>query len=67
MLKKDVEAEQLCYYQTGVGTYENPGIFTPIALWVAQIMDEAVAWLVLSITMASLDLVRVVTDVCHSL
>ncbi|KLO14758.1 hypothetical protein SCHPADRAFT_850596 [Schizopora paradoxa] len=44
LLKKDAEEEQLCYYQTGIGTYENPGIMSPLALWFAKIMDEAVAW-----------------------
>jgi len=44
MLKKDIEDEQLCYYQTGVGTYENPGIMSPISLWVAKVLDEAIAW-----------------------
>lgn len=46
MLKKDIEDEQLCYYQTGIGTYENPGIMSPLALWVAKVMDEAIAWCV---------------------
>lgn len=46
MLKKDIEDEQLCYYQTGVGTYENPGIMSPISLWVAKVLDEAIAWCV---------------------
>lgn len=44
MLRKDCETEQLSYYQTGIGTYTNPGIFTPVGMWVAKILDEAFAW-----------------------
>jgi uncharacterized protein (DUF2235 family) len=44
MLKKDIDSEQLCYYQTGIGTYVNPGIFTPILTFMAKTMDKAIAW-----------------------
>ena len=44
MLKKDIDHEQLTYYQTGVGTYVNPGIFTPILTAVAKLLDKAIAW-----------------------
>ena len=48
MLKKDIDHEQLTYYQTGVGTYVNPGIFTPILTAVAKLLDKAIAWQVSS-------------------
>ncbi|KAI5119043.1 hypothetical protein M0805_005909 [Coniferiporia weirii] len=44
MLRKDCDDEQMCYYQTGIGTYETPGLLTPLSMWVAKIADEAVAW-----------------------
>ncbi|THH11156.1 hypothetical protein EW145_g852 [Phellinidium pouzarii] len=44
MLRKDCDDEQLCYYQTGIGTYENPGMFTPLTMWIAKVADEAFAW-----------------------
>ncbi|KAH8114493.1 hypothetical protein DFH11DRAFT_1594792 [Phellopilus nigrolimitatus] len=46
MLRKDCDSEQLCYYQTGVGTYEAeaPGLLTPLTMWVAKILDEAFAF-----------------------
>ena len=44
MLKKDCEDEQLCYYQTGIGTYEPPGIWAGLTMWIAKLADEAVAW-----------------------
>lgn len=44
MLRKDIDHEQLCYYQTGIGTYVNPGIITPIMTYVAKLMDKAIAW-----------------------
>ncbi|TDL22155.1 hypothetical protein BD410DRAFT_770672 [Rickenella mellea] len=42
LLSKD--EHQLCYYQAGIGTYLDPGVFTPLFLWSAKLMDEAVAW-----------------------
>ncbi|KAL5482738.1 hypothetical protein ACEPAI_9332 [Sanghuangporus weigelae] len=44
MLRKDCDDEQLCYYQTGVGTYLPPGTWSSVGMWIAKIMDEAVAW-----------------------
>ena len=46
LLSKDCDAEQLTYYQTGVGTYTNPGIFTPVTMWFAKLFDNAFAWYV---------------------
>ncbi|KAI0670872.1 hypothetical protein C8Q78DRAFT_974023 [Trametes maxima] len=42
--KDDDNAQQLCYYQPGVGTYFNPGVVSPLFQWGAKIMDEAFAW-----------------------
>ncbi|CDO77136.1 hypothetical protein BN946_scf184657.g11 [Trametes cinnabarina] len=45
LLKKDDDAaQQLCYYQPGVGTYFNPGVVSPFFQWAAKILDEAFAW-----------------------
>jgi len=44
LLEKDDQTRQLCYYQSGIGTYTNPGIMSPIAKWFAMMADEAVAW-----------------------
>ncbi|KAL5520131.1 hypothetical protein ACEPAG_1791 [Sanghuangporus baumii] len=44
MLRKDCDDEQLCYYQTGVGTYLPPGTWSSVGMWIAKVMDEAVAW-----------------------
>lgn len=45
LLKKDLsDTEQLCYYQAGVGTYENPSIMSPLVQWGAKMLDEAFAW-----------------------
>lgn len=42
LLKK--EPEQLCYYQAGIGTYSDPSILSPAFLWLAKVLDEAIAW-----------------------
>lgn len=47
MLRKDSEDEQLCYYQTGIGTYEPPSFWSPLTKWLAKLADEAVAWSVI--------------------
>lgn len=45
MLKKNCDAEQLCYYQTGVGTYESPGILPgSLTMLIAKLVDMAIAW-----------------------
>ncbi|KAG8705268.1 hypothetical protein FRC09_003069 [Ceratobasidium sp. 395] len=44
LIKNDVPERQLVYYQPGIGTYTNPGIFTPLSMKMANILDEAVAW-----------------------
>ncbi|KAF7348219.1 hypothetical protein MSAN_01775300 [Mycena sanguinolenta] len=43
LLKKDDFNEQLCYYQSGVGTYVNPGMVSPLLEWGAKVLDEAFA------------------------
>ncbi|KAJ7701379.1 hypothetical protein B0H17DRAFT_185765 [Mycena rosella] len=43
LLKKDDFREQICYYQSGVGTYFNPGMVAPIFQWGAKVLDEAFA------------------------
>ncbi|KAF8681263.1 hypothetical protein RHS04_03599 [Rhizoctonia solani] len=44
LLQNDIPDQQLIYYQPGIGTYTNPGIFTPLTMKIANILDEAVAW-----------------------
>ncbi|KAF8660902.1 hypothetical protein AX16_001530 [Volvariella volvacea WC 439] len=44
LLKKDEKAQQMVYYQTGIGTYTSPDIATPLMNKVSKIMDSAVAW-----------------------
>ncbi|KZS92263.1 hypothetical protein SISNIDRAFT_429504 [Sistotremastrum niveocremeum HHB9708] len=44
LLKKNDPTRQMCYYQAGIGTYSNPSIATPGAAFVANKLDEAVAW-----------------------
>jgi len=43
-LRKDKEIDQVCYYQAGIGTYFHPGVVRPLYLWIAKILDEAIAW-----------------------
>ncbi|TDL22153.1 hypothetical protein BD410DRAFT_788855 [Rickenella mellea] len=50
LLKKD--QHQLCYYQAGIGTYLDPGVLTPMILWSAKLLDQAVAWYLDSHVMA---------------
>ncbi|CCO30034.1 putative protein YEL023C [Rhizoctonia solani AG-1 IB] len=44
LLQNDIPDQQLIYYQPGIGTYTNPGIFTPLTMKLANVLDEAVAW-----------------------
>ncbi|KAH7337378.1 hypothetical protein B0J17DRAFT_718148 [Rhizoctonia solani] len=44
LLKKDDPAQQMVYYQAGVGTYAPPGLMTSVGLHVAAKADEGVAW-----------------------
>ncbi|QRV72408.1 hypothetical protein RhiJN_00422 [Ceratobasidium sp. AG-Ba] len=44
LIKNDVPDRQLVYYQPGIGTYTNPGIFTPISMKMANMLDQGVAW-----------------------
>ncbi|KAG6376991.1 hypothetical protein JVT61DRAFT_1033 [Boletus reticuloceps] len=44
LLNKDCTDQQVAYYQAGVGTYFAPGVVSPLWLWFASLMDEAVAW-----------------------
>ena len=53
LLKKDDTQEQLCYYQTGIGTYEPPSIMGGLTMWIAKLADEAVAWYAISLFFAS--------------
>ncbi|KAJ6583965.1 hypothetical protein DFH09DRAFT_1433942 [Mycena vulgaris] len=43
LLKKDDFREQMCYYQSGIGTYLTPGMVAPIFEWGAKVLDEAFA------------------------
>ncbi|KAJ7490441.1 hypothetical protein FB451DRAFT_1023007 [Mycena latifolia] len=43
LLKKDDFREQICYYQSGIGTYLTPGVVSPIFEWGAKVLDEAFA------------------------
>ncbi|KAJ7078619.1 hypothetical protein B0H15DRAFT_860330 [Mycena belliarum] len=43
LLKKDDFREQLCYYQSGIGTYLTPGMVAPLMEWGAKVLDEAFA------------------------
>ena len=44
LVKNDDPERQLVYYQPGIGTYTNPGIFTPLTMKLANVLDEGVAW-----------------------
>ncbi|KAJ3488331.1 hypothetical protein NLI96_g2925 [Meripilus lineatus] len=44
MLKKDDRKQQMVYYQTGIGTYTNESIISPIASKVSKTLDSMVAW-----------------------
>ncbi|CAE6404265.1 unnamed protein product [Rhizoctonia solani] len=46
LLQNDIPDQQLIYYQPGIGTYTNPGIFTPLTMKLANVLDEAVAWFI---------------------
>ncbi|KAB5593236.1 hypothetical protein CTheo_3318 [Ceratobasidium theobromae] len=43
LLENNFPDKQLIYYQPGIGTYTNPGIFTPISMKIANLLDEAIA------------------------
>ncbi|EJT99621.1 hypothetical protein DACRYDRAFT_82030, partial [Dacryopinax primogenitus] len=43
-LKKDDMDQQQVYYQTGVGTYIKPGMFMPLTVKLAELIDDGVAW-----------------------
>lgn len=42
MLKKDVPAQQMVYYQAGIGTYTIPQIAKPMMAKLHKIMDSMV-------------------------
>jgi len=42
--KKDNLQEQVVYYQTGLGTYIQPGWMMPLVVQIAKVFDQAVAW-----------------------
>ncbi|KAK7442224.1 hypothetical protein VKT23_016195 [Stygiomarasmius scandens] len=44
MLKKDDRAQQMVYYQAGIGTYTSPQTATPLMAKFSKTLDEAVAW-----------------------
>ncbi|KAJ6585687.1 hypothetical protein B0H19DRAFT_1110489 [Mycena capillaripes] len=44
MLPKGNRTKQMVYYQTGIGTYTNPQVATPIMSRFSKFIDEAVAW-----------------------
>jgi uncharacterized protein (DUF2235 family) len=44
LIQNDVPDRQLIYYQPGIGTYTNPGIFTPLSMKLANMLDQAFAW-----------------------
>ncbi|KAL5518743.1 hypothetical protein ACEPAH_426 [Sanghuangporus vaninii] len=43
-LKKDNQAEQLVYYQAGIGTYTKSAFVTPLTNKFSKVLDEMVAW-----------------------
>ncbi|KAH9962729.1 hypothetical protein BGW80DRAFT_1354174 [Lactifluus volemus] len=44
ILRRDQEADQLCYYQEGVGKYIPPGATRPFRRWASKVADKAVAY-----------------------
>ncbi|KDQ15887.1 hypothetical protein BOTBODRAFT_107984 [Botryobasidium botryosum FD-172 SS1] len=44
VLARDDDSKQMLYYQTGIGTYANPGIIVPFMLSLAKLADMMVAW-----------------------
>ncbi|EDR03434.1 uncharacterized protein LACBIDRAFT_307300 [Laccaria bicolor S238N-H82] len=46
LLKKGDPAEQLCYYQAGIGTWFKPGVVSPLFEWGAKVLDLVFAWYV---------------------
>ncbi|KAG8924895.1 hypothetical protein FRC02_010123 [Tulasnella sp. 418] len=44
MLDKTDTSRQVVYYQTGIGTYGPPGLWTTVGLTVARFLDYAFAW-----------------------
>ncbi|KAG9105110.1 hypothetical protein FRC07_009610, partial [Ceratobasidium sp. 392] len=43
LLVKD-DPRQMVYYQTGVGTYSHPSIMSSTGRYVAELLDEGIAW-----------------------
>ncbi|KAI5986260.1 hypothetical protein EDD15DRAFT_2373553 [Pisolithus albus] len=44
LLRKDEMDKQRCYYQSGIGTYFEPGAVSWLFSWCAKLLDEAIAW-----------------------
>ncbi|KAG8958743.1 hypothetical protein FRC00_002339 [Tulasnella sp. 408] len=44
LLRKDDPDRQMVYYQPGVGTYVNPGMWMPVVLQMSKFADQAFAW-----------------------
>ncbi|KAG9103514.1 hypothetical protein FRC06_010195 [Ceratobasidium sp. 370] len=43
LLEKNNRDEQMVYYQPGVGTYTPPGIFLPVSIAMAKVLDQGIA------------------------
>ncbi|KAG8953853.1 hypothetical protein FRC04_001483 [Tulasnella sp. 424] len=44
LLRKDDPDRQMVYYQPGIGTYVNPGMWMPIVVQMSKLADQAFAW-----------------------
>ncbi|KIO32976.1 hypothetical protein M407DRAFT_210389 [Tulasnella calospora MUT 4182] len=44
LLRKDDPDRQMVYYQPGIGTYVNPGMWMPIVIQMSKFADQAFAW-----------------------
>ncbi|KAG8980681.1 hypothetical protein FRB90_007544, partial [Tulasnella sp. 427] len=44
LLRKDEPDRQMVYYQPGIGTYVNPGMWMPVVVQLSKIADQAFAW-----------------------
>ncbi|QRW15054.1 choline transport protein [Ceratobasidium sp. AG-Ba] len=43
LLERNNRDEQMVYYQPGVGTYAPPGIFLPVSIAMAKVLDQGIA------------------------
>ncbi|KAG9048238.1 hypothetical protein FS837_000437 [Tulasnella sp. UAMH 9824] len=44
LLRKDDPDRQMVYYQPGIGTYVNPGMWMPVFIQMSKFADQAFAW-----------------------